>query len=508
MKRLDAATALLLTLCAAGLLSGLGRLPALTSDEAWVGLYAGRLAALGLFTPHEMNTYTGPLFGLAIMKMFAALGASVRSLRLFGAGANVLAFVLLAAHLRRRGGAAAAAWWALALTASVYLLLKSRQAWECYALQPIMLALTFWVLDGPASWPRAFALAALCVVGAQNHFIYLSIPLSLCALFTARAQRGEPGADAWLRAAASALGAGAILFLVKPRLTDAAWNVERVWALPLFFALPALSAAAFAAGPWELPLLRLLPRRAGAYVFALGLTAFAVWHGVPLWQALSGPTLWKRTFSWDAPVFLDAPLWLWGTLVLSVAAWRAGRAWHGREELTPAETTLALWPAAYAAIFILFRNTSSFRYYSLIQFLTLASAAAGLARLPRPDRRWALALGVCAAVAAQAAFWRELRAPADRRPLRFKIGWHAENSMDFARKDALFAAFDASGACAVGRQQDSFVAIPLNFHHLMSDPHPCDPSRTFTAFQCPDCAHPPFFRWETEPNPAAGHPAF
>ncbi len=502
MRRLDAATLLLLALCAVGLLSGLGRLPALTSDEAWVGLYAGRLAARGLFTPHEMNTYTGPLFGLAIMRTFAALGASVRSLRLFGAGANALAFVLLAAHLRRRLGAAAAGWWALSLAASVYLLLKSRQAWECYALQPLLLALTFWVLDGPASWPRALALAALCVVGAQNHFIYLSIPLSLCVLYAARAARGEPGAAQWLRAAVAALGAGAILFLVKPRLSEAAWSAERVWAVPLFFALPVLAAAAFAAGAWERPLLRLLPRRAGAYVFALGLAAFAVWHGAPLWQALSGPTLWKRTFSWDAPAALDAPLWAWGAFVLAVAAWRAARAWHGREGLTPAETTLALWPAAYAAIFILFRNTSSFRYYSLIQFLTLASAAAGLARLPRPDRRWALALGACAAVVAQAAFWRELRAPADRRPLRFKIGFHAENSWDFARKDALFSAFDASGACLIGRQQDSFVSIPLDFHHLMSDPKPCDPAREFTAVQCQDCSSPPYYRWSVAPAAA------
>ncbi|NNN04965.1 MAG: hypothetical protein HKL90_03600 [Elusimicrobia bacterium] len=505
MKRLDVATLALLALCAGGILSGLGRFPALTCDEAWVGLYAGRLAARGLFTPHEMNTYTGPLFGLAIMNVFAVFGTGVRSLRLFGAGANVLAFVLLAAHLRRRGGATVAAWWALALTASVYLLLKSRQAWECYALQPLLLALTFWVLDGPASWPRAFALAALCVIGAQNHFIYLSIPLSLCVLYAARAQRGESGADEWLRASICALGAGAILFLVKPRLTEAAWNAERVWALPLFFALPAFSAAAFATGTWERPLMRLLPRRAGVYVFALGLVAFAVWHGVPLWQVLSGPTLWKRTFSWDAPAFLDAPLWLWGTLVLAVAAWRAVRAGHGREGLTSAETTLALWPAAYAAIFILFRNTSSFRYYSLIQFLTLASAAAGLARLPRPDRRWALALGVCVAVAAQSVFWRELRAPAERRPLRFKICWHSENSWDFARNEALFAAFDASGACGIG-QQDNFVFLPLAFHHVMGDPHPCDPSRTFTAVQCPDCVRPPFFHWETGLNSAAAHP--
>jgi hypothetical protein len=495
MRRLDAATIALLALSAAGLLSGLERLPALTSDEAWIGLYALRMNAQGFFTPHEMNTYTGPLFGLAVGRIFAALGPSVAALRLLGAAASALAFGLVAAHLRRRAGAAAAAWWALLLAGSAYLLLKSRLAWDVYALQPLLLALTLWVLDGPASWPRTLALAALTAVGVENHFIYLSIPLSLCALSAARAARGDEGAAASLRSALCALATGAALFLVKPRLTDAAWPAERAWAVPLFFALPLLAAAAYAAGAWERPLLRRIPRRAGAAALALGLTAFAVWHAAPLWQALAGPTLWKRIFSWDAPWWLDAPLWAWSSALLAVAAWRAVRAWHGREDLSPAETTLALWPAAYAAIFIVFRNTSSLRYYSLVQFLTLASAAAGLARLPRPDRKLALALGVFAAAAVQTVFWREWRAPADRRPLRFKIGWHSENSWDFARKDALFAAYDASGACEIGLQQDSFVAVPLNFHRAEDGPRACDAERTFEAVACRDCASPPFFSW-------------
>jgi hypothetical protein len=500
MRRLDAATAALLALCAGGLLCGLGRFPALTSDEAWVGLYALRLNARGLFTPHEMNTYTGPLFGLAVGRVFAALGASVSSLRLFGAAANALALILTAVHLRRRAGAAAAAWWALLLAGSAYFLLKSRLAWDFYAFQPLLLSLTLVVLDGPASWPRALALAALTLVGAQNHFIYLSVPSSLVVLFALRAARGERGAAAWLRAALAALAAGAVLFLVKPRLTDAAWPAERAWAIPLFFALPALAAAAFAAGSWEEPLLRLLPRRAAAAVLALGLIAFAVWHGAPLWLALAGPMVWKRVLSWDAPWWLDAPLWAWSTLLLAVAAWRALRAWHDREGLAPAELTLALWPAAYASIFILFRNTSSFRYYSLIQFLTLASAAAGLARLPKPDRRFALALGAFAAAAVQAVFWRELRAPADRTPRTFKIGWHAENSWDFARKDALFAAFDASGACDVAHPEESFIAIPLFFHRAETGPLACDSSRVFSAWNCRDCPSAPFQRWKVVPR--------
>jgi len=500
MRRLDAATVLLLALCAAGLLGGLGRFPALTSDEAWVGLFAGRLTAHGLYTPHEMNSYTGPLYGLILARVFAAFGQSVATLRLFGAAANALAAALVALLLRRRAGAAAAAWWALLLAGSSYFLLKSRLAWDVYALQPLLLALALAALDGPATLGRALALAVVCVVGAQNHFIFLSVPASLCLLFAARALKGDRAAGPWLRASLSALVPCALLFLVKPRLSEAAWALERAWAVPLFCALPFLAAAVFAAGPWEKPLLRLVSRRALGAGFALGLAAFAVWHLLPLAQALAGPTVWKRVLSWDAPFPLDAPLWAWSALLLAAAGWRAARAWHGREPLSPLESVLALWPAAYAAIFILFRNTSSLRYYSPIQFLTLASASAGLARLPRPDRKYALALGLFAAAAAQAVFWREQRAPVDRRPLTFKIGWHAENSWDFARKDALFAAYDESGACGIGRQEDSFVAVPLDFHREADGARPCDAGLTFEAVACRDCVVPPFFSWKTRPR--------
>ncbi|HXT02319.1 MAG TPA: hypothetical protein VN915_16720, partial [Elusimicrobiota bacterium] len=61
-RRLDALTLLLLGLAVAAVVTHLARLPALTSDEAWLGLYA--LRSRGLPSPHEMNTYTGPLYGL------------------------------------------------------------------------------------------------------------------------------------------------------------------------------------------------------------------------------------------------------------------------------------------------------------------------------------------------------------------------------------------------------------------------------------------------------------
>ncbi|HEX4048446.1 MAG TPA: hypothetical protein VH309_11455 [Elusimicrobiota bacterium] len=500
-RRADALAVLLLAAAAAAVLAKLGRLPALTSDEAWVGLYALRVRPPWPSTPHEMNTYTGPLFGLLVSLVLSARGMSVAALRTFGACANAAAFLLLVATLRRRAGSAAAAWGAALLAGSAYLLLKSRLAWECYALQPLLLAVTLALLDEPTTAWRALLFCAVALIGVQNHFIYLSVLASLCVLYGARAAwLGEEGARPWLRLSLSALAMGAVVFLVKPRLTTAAWPVERAWAVPAFLALaPLAAAAAVLGGEWESPLVSGLSRPA-ARLWCLrglgaGVAAFVIWHAAPLWQALAGPVVWRRVLSWDAPWWLALPLDLWAALLLGLLAWRAARAWHGREPMSTFERTLALWPAAYAAIFILFRNTSSLRYYSPVQFLCLASLAAALPRLARPDRKAAAALAAFAVLAAQGVFWRELASPGDRRPLTFKIGWHSENSRDFSRKEGLFAAFDASGACAAAHQERSFVAIPLDFHRLATGPLPCDPAKAFDADQCPGCAAPPFYRW-------------
>jgi len=492
-------TLILLALCAACLLAGLGRFPALSLDEAWIGLYALRLSSQGLFTPHEMNTYTGPLYGLILAKVMSLWAIAVAVLRLPGALANAAAILISAWSLRRRVGEEAAAWFAALAGASAYFLFKSRLAWDVYAFQPLLLTLTLLLLDLPASLPRALLFMIVTLAGVQNHFIYLSVPLSLTMLFALRAAwREEPGLEADLRLALSALAAGTVVFLVKPRLSEAAWASQKIWALSLFFALPPLAATAAVWGRWDRPLTAALARPGaklwGWRLLGLGFLAFLVWHVLPLWQALAGPVVWKRMISWDAPWYLDLPLHAWSLFLLAVLLWRAVRAWHAHEEMSAHERTLALWPLAYMAIFSLFRNTSSLRYYSLAQFISLLSLAAALPRLPKPDRRPVMALAAFVLLATQAVFWREWTAPRDRRPLQFRVGWRAENSWDFARKEGLFEAYKASGACEF-IQSNSFTDLPLIFQRN-SRPNPnCNPRLFFWSDYCRGCEKPPYHRW-------------
>ena len=96
----------------------LGTFPSLHADEAWEGLFALRIRASGLYTPHGTNTYTGPWYAWMIAQLFTRGAPGVSALRTIGVAANALAVTLLTWHFWRRCGAARACSW-LAVVAAV-----------------------------------------------------------------------------------------------------------------------------------------------------------------------------------------------------------------------------------------------------------------------------------------------------------------------------------------------------------------------------------------------------
>ncbi len=497
MKRIDAAAIALLAACLITLFARLSFVPALSLDEAWIGLFTERLRLLGAYTPHQMNHYTGPLFSWLVYASFSLRGLSVESLRLPGAVLNAAAFTGLWLHLRRRVSPEAAASWALLCVGSAYLLMKSRLAWEVYAFHPILILGTLAVLAQPGRGP---VLVLLTLLGVENHFIYLSIPASLVVLFGTRtAWRGEKEAMGGLRDSASALAAGIAFALIKNPISDELWVAHRPALLTALAVLPVLAAVAIRQASDALLLLPFTrARRELSIFFALTLTAFVGWHLIPLIQVFAGPVVFKRLFSYELPGVLTVLLHAWGLFLAGLLAWNCVRAWHD-ETLSFHERTLQLWPAAFATVFILFRHTSSLRYYSLPSLLALLALAVALPKLARADKRGVYACALSAALLTQGFLLRELRSPGDRRPLNFRVGWRKENSKDFARKEALFAAFDASRACVVAHQERSFTPIPLAFHRAVAPDAHCDAALAFDADQCPDCAAPPYYRWAVVP---------
>lgn len=496
MKRIDTASALLLALCLFALLARLSAVPAMSLDEAWIGLFAGRLRSTGLFSAHQMNHYTGPLYGGLVAAFYGALGFSHQTLRLPGAALNAVALLGLWLHLRRRVSAEAAFTFALLTAGSAFFLMKGRLAWEVYALHPILILGTAAALARPGAWPL---LLAVTVAGAQNHFIYLSIPASLVVMFGARAAwNGEQDAEGPLRDSVTALAGGVVLALVKNPITEESWLAHRGAWLAALAVLPLLAAAAIRFAPARLLILPFQRLRGPlGILFALTLTAFGGWHMIPMIQVFAGPVVFKRLFSFELPFLLSAALHLWGAFLAGVLVWNSARAWHDKT-MSFHERTLLLWPAAFAAVFIFFRHTSSLRYYSLPALLSLLALAASLPRLARRDLRGVYGCALAAALTTQLFLLREIASPADRQPLKFRVGWRKENSKDFARKEGLFAAFDASRACHIGHPERSFTAIPLFFHRA-EKPADCDPALTFDADQCPECPSAPFYRWTVDP---------
>ncbi|MBI5246098.1 MAG: hypothetical protein HY923_02880 [Elusimicrobia bacterium] len=497
MRRIDAAAAVLLALCLSCLLARLAAVPAMSLDEAWIGLFAGRLRAQGFYTPHEMNHYTGPLFAWLAGHFFSWRGTSLENLRLPGALLSTAALAGLWLHLRRRVSPEAGVTWLLLAAGSAYFLMKSRLGWEVYALHPILILGVFAALARPGGGP---ALAALSVIGTQNHFIFLSIPASLVVLFGARAAwRGEKEAEQRLRDAAAALAASVVFALIKHPVSEETWMAHRAALVAALLAGPLLAAVGVRALPVRLLLKPFgFARRELTILLALASIAFGVWHVPPLAQVFAGPVVFKRLFSYETPALLSILLHAWGVFLAATLAWYSVGAWHDTT-LGFHERTLRLWPAAYAAVFVAFRHTSSLRYYSLPFLLSAVALATILPRMARADKRGVYACAAAAALLTQSLLWRELIVPGDRRPLRFHVGWRHENSKDFSRKEGLFAAFDQSRACAVAHPERSFTAIPLFFHLTESPARACDSALAFDSDQSPEKTEPPYYRWTLVP---------
>lgn len=502
-------TASALALAVIGLMTAqlfwrLGEFPGLHGDEAWVGLFALRLKERGLFTPHEMNTYTGALYGWLLSGVFDRFGVGVWSLRLIGAVANPLAWLVVWATVRRAAGPGAGLAWALLAAVSGIVVLKSRVAWEVYALQPLFASLALAAaarLAESGGRPWALLLFAASLLGVQNHFIFLSLPLALLlAAVLLSARRPDGGVAAFLPAGSVNVALCLVLFLVKPWVTEAAWETLRVPLLAAFWSAPLAGIALLVAAE----------RRLGTAFAALaspnwtaaapwlkrgfvGLLAVCAWfHALAFVEIQSGVSVAQRLASVPVPWVLALPLYAWGAAVVWTAfsdSWR--RLSDGGEGLAPGAALLCALPVAYAAVFILFRNTSSIRYYVIPCHLALAALAVSWPRRPELHRPRTLGLALAGSLGAAGLLATAASGPSDRAPFRFKVGWRKEKSHDFLNKDGLYAFMDRERLCSVV-EEESMIDIPLIFMRRANPPASCDPSRAVRTRYCADCSREPY----------------
>ncbi|MBI5629877.1 MAG: hypothetical protein HY921_03210 [Elusimicrobia bacterium] len=481
--------------------------PGLHMDEAWIGILAANFLERGVYTLHGMNGYTGSLYAWILSKAFAGLGVSVFALRLPGAFLNAAAACILVAHLARRLGRAEA-WAVVYLMANLGIFaLKSRVAWEVYALQNFLLAVLLVLLrefiEEKRFSPTAVALfLAAAALGVFNHFIFASVPLSLAVAASALALEGQ----GWKLAVLCAIAAIASAFIcaLKPLISDPLWSAHRAGLAAALLATPLAAAILFQKFSLEMEdrikrftkTEHFQARRLALIkgILAIGLFCFTAWHLIPFIAIWSNTAIFKRLSSWEEPWLLAAASWAWAAGLLWLVVSGALGALDNGTESSPYRRFLQIWPLAYASLFILFRDTSSIRYYIIPSFLAMTGAAAAIpAFLKGRGRRW-LAPGLALGAAFQGLFWREIGSPHARPPLSFRLGWHGESSADFLPKDGVAEAMARDRVCRIAVDKHP-VDLPL-FFLLKARRYECDESKTIAAGICPDCASPPYLRWK------------
>jgi len=495
------------------LLYGFDAFPALHGDEAWIGIFARRLLHAGNISFHGMNDYTGVLFGWLVSKLILLRGDSFFTLRLLGVACNALAALVGLRAMTRHFGPESGWAWLYLLGSSAMFLLQGRVAWEVCALQPLIMTLLLTLClrfseRGAPGFAGASAFLSLLLAGIHNHFIFLSVPASLLLMSGYMLVRMKDWR--WLgffRLAAAGLGLGAMVFLVHPAVTEPRWQRGPGLYLAFFLCLPAVFAALYRWAPWPSESrLKAMAGSGGAghpkaarmlrWGLTLPLAGFLFYHLLPLYQIQAGPVLFKRLASWEPPLWASLLLHLWAAALIAAVLGRVRHALHPRGylESSPQERLVYLWPAAFAVVFIIFRHTSSIRYYILPWFLLLSAAAAALPRVPWIRSRGALILLACAGLTAQGLIWRVSVSPPAQVPLRFKLGWRHEKSYDFFRKEALQRVMDDEKIC-IFVNNSSFIDLPL-FYYRAGRPLACDRTKRLWTAYCLDCPAPPFFKWE------------
>ncbi len=490
--------------------------PGLHGDEAWVGLFASRIRTLGVFTPHEMNAYTGPFYAWFISKWFGFLGEGVFALRITGALLNLAALLILLVHLGKRAGRESAGVLLYLAASSAMFLYTSRIAWEVCAVQTFCLAVILssaygMIEDRRFSRAAVFAFFTANYFGVWNHFVFLSVPFSLfvASLLYLALYRDWDQLKFFLLTLANCAMTG-LVYIAKPPMTEAFWTAHQTLLLAATASVPFVFAASFDIFSRRASRLarRFLeasgapgPSKALKRLFLLALLAFFIYHAAPLIQIWSNVSVFLRVASWQPPALVSAGLYAWAAALLAPCFYFAYRhaAPKRMSRLGPYGRFLVYWPVVYASIFIAFRHTSSIRHYIILSFLFMTSAAYVLPRIKRLRRMPVVAAGLLVALVLNVCYWSELTDPGVRRPIHFRIGWRMEKSADFLKKDSVYEVLVRENICHLD-QDESMIDIPI-FFYRREHPYSCENTRSIGVRYCWECEEPPFFSWSIRPLP-------
>lgn len=458
--------------------------PGLHGDEAWAGLRALEHVERGLFTLHGMRYYAGSLYPYGLSLVFKAQGASVASLRLPGLVLNLAGLGILLILLLRHSARSAGLFMALSCT-SLLLLLEARIAWEVMAWNLFGLACLVGVAHHFLVRERSSALAAslfyaVSIVGALNHFVFVSLNLAFAIASAVLWWSGRSGAHASRFFLLNVLGMAVVLTAcaLQWRLGDETFQhhstvvltclvalpllATGVWAVALEPALERLSQAAQA---WRsIPVEGSRVRRPRAWLIAaVAGGPFVVMHAVGFTAVLGNDLLYRRLFGYVPPLVLRMAGLSFAAVVLAavaIACVRTIRAfWAGA---TDAHASFwAILPPVYAVCFPLFTSRESARHYLLLSVLLFYAGAVLVPRyLSRFRARMLLVVTLAFAATTQAVAWWRLSSPPGP-PLDFRVGWRRETSRHLLSITPLYELLKREGICHY--EGEFFIREPLEF---------------------------------------------
>lgn len=480
----------------------LGEFPGLHGDEAYFGLAALHFLEHGLESPHAANHYTGPIQALYVAGFFHGVGPTVTSLRLPGLVANGLSLLVLGVIQARFFGLRRSGLWLLVLAASPLQLYYARIAWEVSALQNLFLAALLWTVveverrPGPSPMTVLLFLCAAWL-GVTSHFIFLAVLVAV-ALGTVLLADREPieRVAPWATLAAVGLGLGALLLVLKPRLTVDHWLQWRLVWVGLWLMAPVVGSRLVlhptVVQQMTRALERLRPLLRPASLVLVGVSG--LWFvfsglGLGLLDVMAGPPLHMRFAAFTSPWIPCGLSYLAAAVVLLVAGRGIVDAGLSSERQPLRCRWLALcvlvWPLAMLCSGAF---KTSMRYY--LSVLPLFSwALVDVVERARPRIRRLAVASLATGAALTTAMWIPLTQGWMGPPEEFRIGNRRESSRHFLRVDSLLSEARRTRACDF--EGEHFLVTPLRFLFL-ADPYLCDPTQRLRVQYCDDCAAPPY----------------
>jgi len=198
-----------------------------------------------------MNTYTGSLYAWLLSWVFTYFPPDVFSLRIGGVLLNGMAMVIATWHFAKRFGLRSALVWLYLLSTSALFVFKSRLAWEVTALQNLLLTgilvlCARFMEDRRRAFGNALAFLVLNYIGVINHFIFISVPVSLALVILVQMLfRDDRELGDFVRLSLCNGLMAALVFLIKSQITETQWQHHQYFFTVLFLLIPLGFASAY-----------------------------------------------------------------------------------------------------------------------------------------------------------------------------------------------------------------------------------------------------------------------